>query len=225
MAKLNGHIGSIHTLAVCPTNENMIASAGEDATVRFWNLNDLTASTAQKSLDSLTGYNLPHHRLHGHKETIWSLNFCLSGKLLATGSSDCYIRIWNVSAKQPTLNCHFRAHESWVRSLVFTDDMQVLISGSADGLVSLWAVPQQYHKAGIPNMRYEVEPEGWKKFSIWLVGCVGFYFGILSEKASNTEFRNFAKNVPDSGAVSKYQTNVDVENENEAYPAIADEED
>jgi len=204
MAKLKGHIGSIYTLAVCPTNENLIASAGEDAAVRFWNLHDLTAATAQKSLDSNTGYNLQHHRLHGHKETIWSLDFCLSGKLLATGSSDCYIRIWNVSANQPTLNCFFRAHESWVRSVCFTDDMQILLSGAADGLVSLWSVPRQHHQAGIPNMRYEVKPEGWRKFSIWFFQQLGYYAGVIQSKASATEFRNFAQSVPDSPELSKY---------------------
>lgn len=159
LAKLDGHIGSIQACAICPMDDHLVATAGEDATVRLWSLNELTKPNAQKSLESVNGYNLEHHMLHGHRETIWALAFSPSGKLLASGSSDCNIRIWNVSSTNPTLNCHFRAHESWVRTLAWTEDMQMLASGSTDGLISLWAVPRKYHHPNATFERFEYEDE------------------------------------------------------------------
>merc|ERR1711988_30489 len=107
-------------------NDNMIASGGEDLTVRLWSLRDLTPETAEKSRESPSGYNLQHHILKGHSETVWALQFSSDGRLLASGASDCSVRIWNASVKQPTLNSHFKAHESWVKALYWTDDRQLL---------------------------------------------------------------------------------------------------
>eukprot|EP00397_Hematodinium_sp_SG-2012_P022897 GEMP01023756.1.p1 GENE.GEMP01023756.1~~GEMP01023756.1.p1 ORF type:complete len:446 (+),score=63.50 GEMP01023756.1:67-1404(+) len=173
MAKLEGHLGSINACAVCPSNEHLIGTAGEDGSVRLWSLRELTSSTAKQSLENYHGYNLEHHILHGHKETVWALSFSPNGRLLASGSSDCCIRIWNVSMKNPTLNCYFRAHESWIRSLVWTEDMQMLATGSCDGLVSLWSVPRKHHRPGVAQNRYvyeDSEPlKAWKRFKFFLV--------------------------------------------------------
>jgi len=210
MAKLNGHVGCVNTIAVCPTNENLIASAGEDATVRFWNLHDLTQNTAQKSCDSKDGYNLEHFILHGHRETIWCLAFSMTGKLLATGSSDCSIRIWRVSAKQPSLLCFFRAHEGWVRSLCWTDDMQCLISGAADGLISLWAVPKIYHKPGVPNFRYQTEITGVQRCKQAMGRFLLKKGAVMSNNLAKLAPKEAIRSIPDGSAQAKYTTATEV---------------
>jgi len=145
-ARLEGHLGAVTCVAICPMNDNLIATGGEDQTVRLWSLRDLTVDTANRSRNEANGYNLAHHILKGHSETVWTLQFSSDGRLLASGASDCSVRIWNASAKQPTLNSHFRAHESWIRCLYWTDDRQLLATASTDGLVSLWQVPKKYHR-------------------------------------------------------------------------------
>jgi transcription initiation factor TFIID subunit 5 len=37
---------------------------------------------------------------NGHKNTIWSLDFSADGSMLASGSSDQTVRLWDVSGKK-----------------------------------------------------------------------------------------------------------------------------
>jgi len=143
--RMEGHIGSVFCVQFCPRNDALIASCGEDATVRLWNLSDFTPDKADACKLRDKGYNLPHHILKGHHETINMVSFCADGLLLASGSNDTTVRIWNVSTKQPSLNSVFKAHESWVRSLRWTLDQTILATTSTDGLISLWSVPRKYH--------------------------------------------------------------------------------
>lgn len=113
--------------------------------MRLWNLSDFTKDKEAKSRESNGGYNLPHHVLKGHKETVTCLKFCADGLLLASGSHDTHVFIWNVSTQRPTLNAKFKAHEAWVRSLCWTQDQQILASASTDGLITCWSVPKKYH--------------------------------------------------------------------------------
>jgi WD40 repeat protein len=143
--RMEGHIGSVTQVCVCPRTDSLLASAGEDATIRLWNLSDFTPDKVDACRSRDKGYNLAHHILKGHLETVNTLAFCADGLLLASGSCDSTVRIWNVSTKQPSLNAVFKAHESWVRALCWTLDQQILATTSTDGLISLWSVPRKYH--------------------------------------------------------------------------------
>jgi len=143
--RMEGHLGTVLCIDVCPRNDNLIATGGEDATVRLWNLCDFTPDKVEVCRVRDRGYNLSHHTLKGHTEPVATLQFCADGLLLASGSNDTHVRIWNVSTKEPTLNHVFHAHDSWVRSLCWTLDQQILITTSTDGLISLWSVPTKYH--------------------------------------------------------------------------------
>merc|ERR1712118_177998 len=84
--------------------------------------------------------------LKGHQEAVTSVKFCPTGHLLASVSKDMTAHIWNASAKQPTLNCKFQAHEAWCRAVDWTDDMSMLLTASTDGLISLWRTPKGSRK-------------------------------------------------------------------------------
>lgn len=83
--------------------------------------------------------NLLSH-ISGHTGDISSLAFSPNRKILASGSNDATIRVWDVSdprhpipASQP-----LQGHTGTVSSLAFSPDGQVLVSGSADQTVILW---------------------------------------------------------------------------------------
>lgn len=60
----------------------------------------------------------------------------MSHPLIATGSNDTTIRIWN--AKTYELVRELRGHEGGVEDLAWTEDGRLLASGSTDGTVRVW---------------------------------------------------------------------------------------
>lgn len=135
--RLMGHIGAVTTVSISAMNDRVIATGGDDQTVRLWSLSDMNSETVKESLMSERGYNLAHHILRGHQEGVTSVRFCADGRLLASSSKDMYVYIWNASV-QPTLHSRFLAHEAWVRAVEWTEDMTTICTASTDGILSIW---------------------------------------------------------------------------------------
>jgi WD40 repeat protein/translation initiation factor IF-1 len=74
----------------------------------------------------------------GHVERVNSLAFSPDGKILASGSSDTKIKLWNAETglELQTLT----GHTVGVNALAFSPDGKTLASGGADKLVKLWSV-------------------------------------------------------------------------------------
>jgi WD40 repeat protein len=86
---LRGHTGPINMLVFSPTSENLIlASAGEDHTVRRWDVSD---PAAPKSLGA---------PLTGHTAGVRVVAFDPSGQWLASAGNDNQLILWNVATAQ-----------------------------------------------------------------------------------------------------------------------------
>jgi coronin-1B/1C/6 len=87
-----GHKGPVLDIAWCPFNDNVIASASEDTTVKCWQIPDygLTRTLTE-----------PVVELHGHQRRVGFLAWHPSANnVLLSAGSDCKIIIWNVGTAE-----------------------------------------------------------------------------------------------------------------------------
>lgn len=74
--------------------------------------------------------------LSGHTSWVRSLAFSPDGLLLASGSDDKTVRIWNVASLRE-VRC-IKGHTGWVRCLGFASEPNHVLSGSRDHTVRYW---------------------------------------------------------------------------------------
>jgi WD40 repeat protein len=78
---LRGHSGNLRAIAVSPEGKRL-ASAGEDQTIRIWDI--------ETGLELLA--------LKGHTDRVSSLAFSRDGRLLVSGGKDSTVRLWRAAA-------------------------------------------------------------------------------------------------------------------------------
>ena len=131
------HGGSVQTVAYSPVNSFLIASAGDNNTIKLWDLQNDTVLT-----------------IRGHTGQINSLVFSPDGQLLASGGDDWTFRLWNVRTQQhiATLEHITDRTRSQIKEVVFSRDGQLL--ATAGRHVKLWQVSTQTEVATLRHDEY-----------------------------------------------------------------------
>ncbi|KAI9279517.1 WD40-repeat-containing domain protein [Umbelopsis sp. AD052] len=137
---LGNHADFVKCLAATDAT-NWVASAGFDRKVSLWDLNEsrssaiLTFSTAsqQHGMSNVSG----HVSDSSPKASIYALATNLHGNIIATGSPEKVVRLWDSrSGKRIT---KFTGHTDNIRALLISDDGQLVLSGSSDSTIKLWS--------------------------------------------------------------------------------------
>ena len=116
---LQGHAGSVNSLAWSPDGSHL-ASSSDDYTIRIWD----PASARLLST------------LEGHTNEAWRLAWSPDSSRLASASHDHTIRLWDPASAR--LLSTLQAHTSWVWSLAWSPDGSCLASASSDKTIRLW---------------------------------------------------------------------------------------
>ncbi len=74
----------------------------------------------------------------GHALKVDGLAFSPDGRLLASGSADSTVKLWDVESVRELRT--LAGHRAWVRAVAFSPDGKTLASAAADGSLKLWDV-------------------------------------------------------------------------------------
>jgi WD40 repeat protein len=96
----------------------MIATAGNDQTVRLWELDGNPLAT-----------------LRGHEDGVKIVQFSPDGQIIASAADNGVVKLWQNNG---TLLATLVGHTDWVRALDFSSDGKTIASASGDGTVKLW---------------------------------------------------------------------------------------
>ncbi|NUN66390.1 NACHT domain-containing protein [Pseudanabaena biceps] len=125
---LQGNSNAIYAIAYS-NQQNLLASGHEDQTIKLWNVNINTPQTLESDLQ-------PFQILRGHSDRILSIAFSPNGQILASGSADRTIKLWDAHTGKLMKTLH--GHRSWVWGIAISPDSKFLASGSYDHTVKLW---------------------------------------------------------------------------------------
>lgn len=101
---INGHTGAVLDFDFNPFNDNMIASASEDMTVKVWGIPEggLTANIETPLVD-----------LHGHSRRVSLLRFSpTTANLLASVGGDNTVKLWDIEAQREMSTLDAAVHDN-----------------------------------------------------------------------------------------------------------------
>lgn len=128
MDTLVGHMAGVSCVAWSP-DSNTLASGSDDKAIRLWDR--VTGRPKTTTRQSVSGQEMAP--LRGHHNYIHCLAFSPKGNILASGSYDEAVFLWDVRAGR--LMRSLPAHSDPVSGIDFSRDGTLVVSCSTDGLM------------------------------------------------------------------------------------------
>jgi WD40 repeat protein/transcriptional regulator with XRE-family HTH domain len=133
---LQAHQGPVHGVAIT-ADGHLLASAGEDGTIRVWSFDPSTLPALLLGTGAATSAKLVT-TLHGHASAVLSVAMAPAGNLLVSGGLDGTVRVWDPVRGQ--LLATLEGHTGPVHGVALTANGQLLASCSQDGTVRQWFI-------------------------------------------------------------------------------------
>ena len=108
---------------------------GRPAPAQLWDISSAIAARSAPAAAPAVKLN-ELRRLVGHQEYVLSVKFAREGKLLASGSADHSVMLWNPESGERV--AFLRLHEDDVRSVAFTSEYDRFLTASNDKKVRIW---------------------------------------------------------------------------------------
>jgi hypothetical protein len=148
---LDGHQAGIRAIAFSPDEKFLVSVSYED--IQLWSTQCGRALETQLGyrdeilavafppygpiLDIQTGpIGIFLERLVGHESGVSAIAFSPDGNILASGSADKSIRLWDMHSGQALQT--LRGHVSRVSAIAFSPNGKILASGSSYGTIRIW---------------------------------------------------------------------------------------
>jgi U3 small nucleolar RNA-associated protein 13 len=138
------HEKDINSLDVAP-NDRFLASGSQDRTAKVYEI-DFSRATGDRPAHGeikLLG------TCKGHKRGVWTVKFGRTERVLATGSGDKTVKLWNL--EDFTCVKTFEGHTNSVLRVDFINHGMQLVTSASDGLVKLWSVREEECIATMDN--------------------------------------------------------------------------
>ncbi|XP_057461568.1 uncharacterized protein LOC130751868 [Actinidia eriantha] len=122
----------VESVAWDPHSEHSFVVSLEDGTVNGY---DIRAATSDQSLGSK-----PSFTLHAHDKAVCSISYNpLAPNLLATGSTDKMVKLWDLSNNEPSCVASTNPKAGAVFSISFSQDNPFLLAiGGSKGRLEVW---------------------------------------------------------------------------------------
>ena len=136
------HDKDINALDVAP-NDRLLVSGSQDRTAKVWEIEYVTSGAGVRGELRLLG------TCKGHKRGVWCVRFGRAERVLATGSGDKTVKLWNL--EDFTCVKTFEGHTNSVLRVDFINAGMQMVSSASDGLVKLWNVRDETCAATMDN--------------------------------------------------------------------------
>ena len=183
---LTGHTGSVYGLAF--KDNGTLISGGYDNTLRAWDVTTGTQRWKEGVGNSVVAVALPSHdpdfiayggehnhdirmrysddgdfrgSVSGHTKEVVSLAFKPNSYVLASGSVDHTIQIWNMGNRDNPRRVRTLRLDTAPYSVAWSPDGRTLASGNWDGTVQLWNPDNGINFAVLRGHRHPVEEVAW----------------------------------------------------------------
>jgi WD40 repeat protein/serine/threonine protein kinase len=170
----------VHYLAISPDSKTLAASMEVRSVVRDRDRNYWVSAYEIALLDMASGKQ--RASLKGHKLEAHCIAFSPDSKMLASGSRDNTIKVWNVESgiEVKTLTPGHVTSSSGIYSVAFSPDSRTLASASADAPLTLWDVSRGVVYATLKGHRSQIadltfSPDGKTLASADFAGTVRFW--------------------------------------------------